>query len=300
MANCILKSQTSSPDCSKSRVITASSFHSSSSVPAAVGNLLILSSLFITVCITPRREEGFYIQVCDLCLECNYLCRVVTHPLYIAHGFGIFSYSPQHLSCFLLYLLSLCGVHCMYDPVDHSADDTLIVHTHQGHSIVLFCFCHCTKLGTYTSASDTHWCQGGVGGEGTTTINKTPRHLARDAAAAACPTVQWFPAQLCPLQSHSSLGSLGNQKEGPRYQVQCCPNTRSLISRPPPSLTASIKRRFQGEETVDCSKRYIFKGSSSTVTTRIAWTLLNAFKGLGLNTRQEVPAWSEQFIWEVQ
>jgi hypothetical protein len=179
---------------------------------------------------------------------------------------AISSVSPQNP----VHVYSCSGFHRRYPDWPHTPrrlDCAVMILTLQGTSDIYQCQLYASILG-------------GVGGGGSTTINQTPSDLALDAAAAsACPTVEWVPAQLCPLQSHYSLGSLGIQESGPRYQVQCCPNTRSLICRPLPSLTASIKYRFQGEETVSFSEQYIFKGSSSTVPTRIALTLLNVFKG---------------------
>jgi hypothetical protein len=43
---------------------------------------------------------------------------------------------------------------------------------------------------------------------GTTTISGMPKDLA--VVAAACPTVEWVPAQACPSQSQGSSRSHGN------------------------------------------------------------------------------------------
>jgi hypothetical protein len=67
---------------------------------------------------------------------------------------------------------------------------------------------------------------------GTTTISGIPKEFAVVDAAAACPTVEWVPSQLCPSQSHGSSESQENQQCAPKYRVQSGPNTQSLISRP--------------------------------------------------------------------
>jgi len=81
----------------------------------------------------------------------------------------------------------------------------------------------------------------GVGVGGTITISGIPRDLAVVAAAAACATVEWVSAQLCPSQSQGSSGSQGNQECAPEYLIQCGPNTGSLMTSPPPSLAASVQ-----------------------------------------------------------
>ena len=81
----------------------------------------------------------------------------------------------------------------------------------------------------------------GVRVGGTITISGIPRDLVVVAAAAACPSVEWVPAQLCPSQSQDSSRSQGNQEYAPEYVVQCIPNTGSLMSSPPPSLPASVQ-----------------------------------------------------------
>jgi len=94
---------------------------------------------------------------------------------------------------------------------------------------------HIYQSQLYESSSE------GVGVRGTVTISGIPKDLAVVAAAAACLTVEWVPAQLCPSQSQGSSGSQGNQECAPEYLVQCGPNTGLLISSPPRSLAASVQ-----------------------------------------------------------
>ena len=93
---------------------------------------------------------------------------------------------------------------------------------------------HIDQCQLYASISE------GVGVGGTTTISGIPKDFAVVAAAAACPTVDCAPSQLCSSQLHGSSGSHGNQECAPVYRVRCGPNTGSLMSSPPPSLAASV------------------------------------------------------------
>jgi len=58
----------------------------------------------------------------------------------------------------------------------------------------------------------------------TTTISGIPKDLAIVDTAAACPTVDCTPAQLCPSQSQGSskLQSVNSLKWSPLHLVQCC------------------------------------------------------------------------------
>jgi hypothetical protein len=94
---------------------------------------------------------------------------------------------------------------------------------------------HIYQCQLYSSSSE------GVGVGGTTTISGIPRDLAVVAAVAAGPIVDCVPTQVCPLKSHGSSGSQGNQDCAPVERVQSGPNTGSLIYSLPPSGAASVQ-----------------------------------------------------------
>lgn len=142
----------------------------------------------------------------------------------------------------------------------------------------------------------------GAGIGGTITISGIPGNLAVVAADAACPTLDCAPIQLCPLQSQGSSRSqsVKRPKWNPRYIVQCCSNTGSLISRPLSFLATSAEYRFEVEEQPDCSQTSASKGFSSKVAVSVALILWKAFKRLGSKTRQGILVRSNKFVWEVQ
>lgn len=136
----------------------------------------------------------------------------------------------------------------------------------------------------------------GVRVGGSTTISRIPKDLFVVAAAARYPFIECILVQLWPSQSQHSSKSKGNHKCASKYLVQCCPNTMSLISRPPPSLATSVQYKFQGEGMVDYSLKCTASDSSSTAAVRIVSILSKAFKDLNVKTRQMVSAKSNQFF----
>lgn len=134
----------------------------------------------------------------------------------------------------------------------------------------------------------------GVGVRGTVTISRFPNDWAV-VAAAACPTVDCTPTQLCPSPSHISSGwwSVNHPRCIHLYLFRGCSKTGSLMLRPSPFQTASVQYIFQGEGKSDCSHKSASKGSSLKVTSSMISILWKGFKGSGSHRRQGVPARSK-------
>jgi len=83
----------------------------------------------------------------------------------------------------------------------------------------------------------------GVGVWDSITIEGIRRGFDISADARVCPSVECVPKQLCPSQSQVLSGSqfVNHPRCSPLYSVQCCPNTASLISKPPLYMAASVQ-----------------------------------------------------------
>ena len=91
-------------------------------------------------------------EVCDLILRRECLCRVIAHPLSHIHGISEFRHCPQHIWCLLPLSLALPEVDHQQVQIEDLSYDGLVVHRHQSHPVVLSWSWHHNNSSTPTSA----------------------------------------------------------------------------------------------------------------------------------------------------
>lgn len=69
--------------------------------------------------------------------------------------------------------------------------------------------------------------------------------------------------------------------------------------RPPPVLAVTVQSKFHGEGMIDYPQMQASNGVCLTAFAKINSMLLKALNGSSLKTRQQAPAKSKQFIWDI-
>jgi len=247
LANCVLTARTSSPDCLASRVISSSSCHNSSSVPAVLGILLASSDscLNVSSCCSNVELSHSGGRNCCFCRSvicfCNsIICAGWSHTLSTMAAGSLYCATILSTPCapsssvclsaksisnrFLLTIPPMMSWSSADTRATRSCCSDPDIATNQAHLVLPII---CVK---------SEW----VGVRGSITIKGTGAGFAVAAAAGACPSVECVPKQPCPSQSQCSSGWLLNQVWAPQYVVQLFPKTGWSSSKPTPYAVASV------------------------------------------------------------